>query len=88
MKANFKLHFLLIKLGGPVIAWFPEEDRFFLIGVIQGAFYDCTNTLPGIFVRVEVPSILNFLQTEIFQLNITKKGNTFPDFRFRKDEKN
>ena len=52
--------------GGPIVTWFPKKDRFFLIGIVHGGFFDCSNILPGIFVQVDEISILNFLRKEIF----------------------
>ena len=58
--------------GGPIVTWFPEENRFFLIGIVHGGFFDCSNILPGIFVQVDEISVLNFLRKEIFGDNTTQ----------------
>ena len=59
--------------GGPVITWFPDKQRFFLIGIIHGAFLDCTSALPGIFVQTDEPSVLDFLLNEVFGSTYSKK---------------
>ena len=58
--------------GGPVVTWFPEENRYFLIGIVHGSFFDCSNILPGIFVQVDEISVLKFLRKEIFGDNNAK----------------
>ena len=58
--------------GGPIVTWFPKENRYFLIGIVHGAFFDCSNILPGIFVQVDEISVLNFLRKEIFGDNTTQ----------------
>ena len=57
--------------GGPVIAF--ERDaigrgvgRFLLVGTVHGAFEDCSNEHPGIFVESDDLSVLEFLQKEAF----------------------
>ena len=52
--------------GGPLVNWIPTKDRFYLIGIVSGSFFDCSNKLPGIFVQVDEISVLNFLRKEIF----------------------
>ena len=58
-------------LGGPVIAYEDKAfdnkfGRFILIGTVHGAFSDCSNDLPGIFVQTDHLSVLNFLYKETF----------------------
>ena len=55
-------------LGGPVIAYIDEYKRSVLIGTVHGAFEDCSNDLPGLFVEVDDVSTLEFLQREVFGL--------------------
>ena len=52
--------------GGPLVTWIPKKDRFYLIGIVSGGFFECSNILPGIFVQVDEISVLNFLRKEIF----------------------
>ena len=40
--------------------------RFILIGTIHGAFTDCSNDLPGIYVQVDDLSVLGFLHKEAY----------------------
>ena len=57
-------------LGGPVIA--EETDafegfvRFVLMGTVHGAFADCSNDIPGIFIEADDISVLNFLYKEAY----------------------
>ena len=57
--------------GGPVIAFEPNAlgrgvGRFLLIGTVHGAFDDCSNENPGIFVENDDLNVLEFLQKEAF----------------------
>ena len=40
--------------------------RFILIGTIHGAFTDCSNDLPGIYIEVDDLSVLGFLHKEAY----------------------
>ena len=40
--------------------------RFILIGTIHGAFTDCSNDLPGIYIEVDDLSVLEFLHKEAY----------------------
>ena len=62
---------IFINIGGPVIAYedkaFDDKfGRFILVGIIHGAFSDCSNDLPGIFVQMDDLSVLDFLYKETF----------------------
>ena len=65
---------LIHLIGGPVIAYVDNalEDklgsrgRFVLIGTVHGAFSDCLNDIPGIFVQSDDLSILEFLHKTTF----------------------
>ena len=73
MVLNLKLYMfsqILSILGGPVIV---EEDsafggsvRFVLLGTVHGAFSDCSNDIPGIFVESDDLTVLEFLYKEAF----------------------
>ena len=58
--------FLFTILGGPVVAFEDKEKRSVLIGTIHGAFYNCDNELPGIFVETDDISVLEFLYREAY----------------------
>ena len=55
-----------LTLGGPVVSFDNTENRFFLLGTIHGAFEECQNRLPGIYVEADDLSILTFLHKEVF----------------------
>ena len=61
-----QIYFFSSSKGGPLVNWIPTKDRFYLIGIVSGSFFDCSNILPGIFVQVDEISVLNFLRKEIF----------------------
>ena len=59
----------MILTGGPVIAYDSEAvgvGRFILIGTVHGAFEECSNDIPGIFVETDALAVLEFLQKEVF----------------------
>ena len=69
MKSNSSNTSLLS--GGPVVVY--EDNvvdnkfgRFILVGTVHGAFTDCGNEIPGIFVEVDDMSVLEFLYKETF----------------------
>ena len=45
---------------------FGHLPRFVLIGTVHGSFSDCSNDIPGIFVKTDHLSILEFLQREAY----------------------
>ena len=63
-------------LGGPVIAEetdaFEGSVRFVLMGTVHGAFADCSNGIPGIFVETDDVSVLNFLYKEAYGSGMLK----------------
>ena len=64
--------------GGPVVAYEDNafEDkfgRFVLMGTIHGAFFECSNDLPGIYVEVDDSSILEFLYKEAYSSGWLRK---------------
>ena len=64
-------HKLFLFSGGPVTAFEPDAlgrgvGRYLLIGTVHGAFEDCSNRHPGIFVKTDELSVLEFLQKEVF----------------------
>ena len=57
----------MIFTGGPVVAFDTEAlgvGRFILIGTVHGAFEECSNDIPGIFVETDDLTVLEFLQKE------------------------
>ena len=40
--------------------------RFVLMGTIHGAFSDCSNDIPGIYVTVDHETVLDFLYKEAY----------------------
>ena len=52
--------------GGPLVAYLEEERRSVLVGSVHGAFEDCSNDLPGLYVETDDLSILEFIQKEVF----------------------
>ena len=61
--------------GGPVIAFEPDalgdgQGRSVLIGTVHGAFQDCSNDIPGIFVQTDDLTILEFLQKEVYNKGV------------------
>ena len=51
-------------LGGPVTLYEKNDERHVLIGTVHGAFASCDNNMPGIFVRIDDNSNLQFLHKE------------------------
>ena len=49
--------------------------RFILIGTIHGAFTDCSNDLPGIYVEVGDLSVLGFLHKEAYGSSKSENDN-------------
>ena len=45
---------------------FGGFPRFVLLGTVHGAFHDCSNDLPGIFVETDDLSVLEFLYKEAY----------------------
>ena len=43
-----------------------KSGRFVLMGTIHGAFSDCSNDIPGIYVEVDDSSVLDFLHKEVY----------------------
>ena len=58
----FENHFYV--LGGPVTFFEKNDERHVLIGTIHGAFANCDYSMPGIYVRVDDSSNLQFLHKE------------------------
>ena len=56
--------------GGPVIVTdndgYEGSVRFLLMGTVHGAFSDCSNDIPGIFVETDDLSVLEFLYREAY----------------------
>ena len=56
--------------GGPVIVEesnsFEGNPRFVLLGTVHGAFSDCSNDIPGIFVQSDDLTVLEFLYRESY----------------------
>ena len=71
----------LIFLGGPVTLYEKNERRHVLIGTVHGAFASCDNSLPGIFVRVDDSSNLQFLHKEALNSGMQIYWNTISCFK-------
>ena len=56
--------------GGPVVVEeshaFGNFPRFVLLGTVHGAFSDCANDIPGIFVETDDITVLEFLYKEAY----------------------
>merc|ERR1711963_354335 len=55
--------------GAPLFRYEPyngnlSDYRYVQIGTLHGSVNDCENTYPGIYSRIEEPSILEFLKSE------------------------
>ncbi len=49
--------------GGPIVKYIDIEDRYVLVGIVQGGVEACGHPdYPGIFVRVGHPEVLAFIQ--------------------------
>ena len=52
-----------------------QDQRWIQIGIVQGAFRDCGDVdFPGIYVRLDDPSIFNFIRLAIDTLAVPKSG--------------
>ena len=49
--------------GGPMTT--EIGGYYFQIGIIHGALYECTNKISGIFVRLDNPKILKYIEDEV-----------------------
>ena len=58
--------------GGPFVKYLPNEDRFLLIGILHGAFEECSNEQPTIYTRIDNFDILKFVQRIVFDEDITE----------------
>ena len=52
------------------------NDKFVQIGVIHGSLVECSNDLPGIFVRTDNPTNLNYINKELGILPSDKNPGT------------
>ena len=60
--------------------------RFILIGTIHGAFTDCSNDIPGIYVQVDDLSVLGFIQKEVFGSVCDTRGTINGTLSLAKDK--
>ena len=70
---NFQLpHYEILRLsshcysgdsGGPMVT--EINDTFYQIAVIHGSLTECSNKMPGIFVRLDHPKILSYIKNEL-----------------------
>ena len=49
-----------------MVTYLENKRRTVLVGTVHGAFEDCNNDLPGLYVEADDESVLSFLQKEIF----------------------
>ena len=49
--------------GGPMTT--EIGGFYFQIGIIHGALFECTNRISGIFVRLDNPKILKYIDDEV-----------------------
>ena len=49
--------------GGPLIT--EIGGFYYQLGIIHGALHECSNKVPGIYVRIDHPKILGFIQNEL-----------------------
>ena len=64
LNSNIRIFENLYVLGGPVTFFEKNDERHVLIGTIHGAFANCDYSMPGIYVRVDDSSNLQFLHKE------------------------
>ena len=57
---------LIFVLGGPLVAYNDKANRFVLMGSVHGAFSDCRNDFPGIYVEADDITVLEFLVKESY----------------------
>ncbi len=49
--------------GGPIVRYIDVEDRYELVGIVQGGVAECGHPdFPGIFVRIGEPEVLSFIK--------------------------
>ena len=75
---------------GPVLVilevpWLVTEinDIFYQVAIVHGSLAECSSEIPGIFVRIDNPKILNYIQNELNPLTssfenkdtVENKGN-------------
>ncbi len=61
--------------GGPLMYRDEELDKYIQIGTVRGAVGDCGEKhYPGIFVRVDHPSIWKFISSTMDNKKPTNKG--------------
>jgi hypothetical protein len=52
--------------GGPLMFLDRKIGRYILIAIVEGAIRDCGDVdFPGIYVRMDHPSILDFIESNI-----------------------
>ena len=61
--------------GGPMVT--EINDIFYQIAVTHGSLVECSNKLPGIFVRIDNPQILNYINNELGILPSVKNPGTY-----------
>ena len=61
--------------GGPLMIQDLESKRWVQIGTVAGSVGDCGDiNLPGIYVRLNHPSVSNFIDSVIYPLKKQTKG--------------
>ena len=61
--------------GGPMVT--EINDIFYQIAVTHGSLVECSNELPGIFVRIDSPEILSYIQNELGIVASDKYSGTY-----------
>ena len=69
-----KIFFLSI--GGPLVTFLDEEQRFILLGTLHGGFRDCVNDFPNIYTRVDRYEILKFVRNKVFNEDLEPPPST------------
>ena len=49
-----------------------DSPRFVLGATLQGTFNECSNKLPSTLVKMDDPSVLEFLYKEVFGNQVSK----------------
>ena len=73
--------------GGPIRVFDDSDWKFRQIGVVHGSAASCDGSrFPGIFVRLDDPEVLNFIQSEVFGTSSCKVRAKFYDSYYFNDK--
>ena len=71
--------------GGPIRVFDDSDWKFRQIGIVHGSAASCDGSrFPGIFVRLDDPEVLNFIQREVFGTSSCKVRGFFVYFMLMK----